>query len=435
MKKIFYTILLAFICQFAVAQNYFRLLNTNFGTTIRCINDNGDAVGGGAYYSYQNDTWTPKETAAAELISLNNAGQVCGSMPYDTVLGTYQPAYRDANGTWHSTGWFSSTAQTDDYFTTYKISQNGRFVTGQMSQSNFISSVFKYDTQLQTMTQIATPANQSIAAYSVNSAGYTVGWYDTEFGGGGTFREACYTDANNAIHFIPTVTGTHTMGTANDINDANVIVGEMDTAAFIYNLNTNTLQTFQHLPNYWSMSFTSIANNGTAVGYVHKLSQWGDVIRDAVVYSPQLGQPRLLKTMLEAVGVNLGTSDSLVGTAYSISPNGRFIGGWNGPYFFGYGFIIDLEALLQATATADLPKINPLQIAPNPATNQFYLQNANIDFPAQLELSDMQGKTIFNQIVTSTNAPINIQNLANGIYIVRLKTAKQEFREKLLIEK
>ncbi len=436
MKKTFYTILLAFICHFANAQNIYRLLNTGFGTTIRCVNDNGDGVSAGRYYSYQNDAWTQIEAAASELVSFNNTGQVSGSMPYDTVSGTSQPAYRDANGVWHAIGWFSSTAGPDDFYTTYKISHNGRFVTGQMSQNNFISSVFKYDTQNSSMHQIATPTNQSIAAYSVNNAGYTGGWYDTGFGGGGTFREACYTDPNNAIHFVPTVTGTHTQGTVNDINDANLMVGEMDTAAFLYNLNTNNLQTFQHLPGYWSMSFTSISNTGVAVGYVHKLSDWGDVIRDAVVYAPQLGnQPRLLKTMLEAAGVTLGTPDSLVGTAYSISPNGRYIAGWNGPYFFGYGFIVDLEALLLATATNDLQKVKPLSIAPNPANSQFYLQNAAIDFPAQLELIDVLGKTIFSQNVTSANTPISTQNMANGVYIARLKTKEQEFRNKLVIEK
>ena len=423
---------------FAAAQNGFRLLTIGFGTTIRCINDNGDAVSGGKYYSYQNDVWTSRESTVSELVSLTNGGQVSGSMPYDTIAGTYQPAYRDASGMWHAIGWFNSTANADDYFTTYKISHNGRFVTGQMSQSNFISSVFKYDAQSSSLQQIATPTNQSIAAYGVNDAGFTVGWYDTEFNGGGTFREACYTDASNAIHFIPTVSGTHTQGTANDISDSNIIVGEMDTTAFIYNVTTNTLQNFAPIGGYTSMSFTAVSNTGVAVGYAQKFGDFGSLIRDAVVYAPQFGtQPRFLKTILEAHGIVVNTPDSLVGTAYTISANGRYIAGWNGPYIFGYGFIIDLQEVL---ATTPAPKYAALAIAPNPASHYIYLQNIQkfIDLgttqPAAFKISDILGKTVLTKPITDFNAPINIGDLPSGVYITSLKIGQQEFSTKLMVE-
>lgn len=416
----------------ATAQTGFRLLNSNFGTTLRAINDKGDAVAGAAYYSYQNDAWTPKETTASELITLNNGNEVSGSMPYDTIAGTYQPAYRNAQGIWQAIGWFSATANSNDYFTTYKISQNGRFVTGQMSQNNFISSIFKYDTQAQNLQQISVPNNKDIAAYSVNDAGYTAGWYDRQILGTGTFREACYTDPSNIVHLIPTHGGAPVYSSSNDINNSNVIVGEMGDSAFVYTLATNNLKTFAPLGNYFTMSFTSVSNDGVAVGFVQKFDDFGSIVRDAVIYAPQFGaSPVLLKDLLTLRNIPINTPDTLVGTAYSISPNGRFIAGWNGPYIFGYGWVIDLQ---EVVATTNHPIEKPLQLAPNPANRLLRLTDSRMQFPAQLEITDRIGKTVFSQNVTNIDTQIILPSLPVGIYIAHLQNTTTALTTKLMIQ-
>ena len=141
--------------------------------------------------------------------------------------------------------------------------------------------------------------------------------------------------------------------------------------------------------------------------------------------------------MLEARGIVVNTPDSLVGTAYSISANGRFIGGWNGPYVFGYGFVIDLQEVLSTTNT---PQTLPLSIVPNPAAQYIRLQNFD-DLDAaqtaaarpQLAIVDVLGKTVLTKNVTDFNAPVYVSDLPSGVYIATLKTAKHTFVNKLIV--
>ena len=76
-----------------VAQmQYFQA--TSFGSRFNDINDSGLAVSGGAYFDFPTLTWSPLEPEATESVSINNNGDVAGSMWYDTTLYLFQPGVR-----------------------------------------------------------------------------------------------------------------------------------------------------------------------------------------------------------------------------------------------------------------------------------------------------------------------------------------------------
>lgn len=64
---------------------------------------------------------------------------------------------------------------------------------------------------------------------------------------------------------------------------------------------------------------------------------------------------------------------------------------------------------------------NGFSIAPNPASNEFFVKLANDNFPAEVSIIDLSGKVLLEQSVNSSNGAIATDQLQNGIYIVSIK--------------
>lgn len=158
-----------------------------------------------------------------------------------------------------------------------------------------------------------------------------------------------YRTLDGEYHFIPegqlpTLTGVNTIG---DINNSDVMVGDFDLQPFIYDLATNTFTRYENPGGADSATFTSISENGVAVGFADTDFQ----IRDAIIYHPSLGdQPRFLKDVLADNGISVPTADGLLGTAITVSPNGKYVAGWlNGPPPFAEGWMVHLDDLILGT--------------------------------------------------------------------------------------
>lgn len=81
-------------------------------------------------------------------------------------------------------------------------------------------------------------------------------------------------------------------------------------------------------------------------------------------------------------------------------------------------------------------QISVLDIYPNPANEFFYINTANIDGEFQLEIFDVSGKAIESQQIRlhkNTTASIDISNLHQGLYIIRLRDSKSIYTSKLRI--
>jgi len=89
-------------------------------------------------------------------------------------------------------------------------------------------------------------------------------------------------------------------------------------------------------------------------------------------------------------------------------------------FFLGYG-IPDLKVALDVALSAESKVFNEFKIFPNPVKD-----NLKIVFPKDIEtttlkLYDILGKLVFDSTIYKNKKVINLENLSNGIYIVRFQ--------------
>jgi hypothetical protein len=86
--------------------------------------------------------------------------------------------------------------------------------------------------------------------------------------------------------------------------------------------------------------------------------------------------------------------------------------------------IICSQAIFRKGITEDI-LLNSSQIAiyPNPASDQFtiYIPETNSDLPAYIEILDLQSKVIIKKETVQAENSLNSDNLASGMYLIRIK--------------
>lgn len=316
----------------------FRIIE-GAGTHIYDINDAGFAINPGGYYNYYTEEATSIESEGKSMYRLNNNGDVAGDMVYSEYLS--QPGYKK-NGTWKGIGFFEGDTPDDSgwFASGNAISENSKYVTGQISV-NFMSSYpFLYNTETNELKKLAHPEYDNGRGQGVNSDGIVAGWVDRDdLVDWGTFRVPVYYTTDGAIHYIDF--DTQEGGEAWDVNNSGQVVGQKGGNPFIYNINTGVYQSFTPPQGSIGATFLSISENGFAVGYSGDLGE-----REVIIYHPSLGSGvLLLKDLLIAKGIEVNTFDGRLGTAMGISPNGNFISGFDntGPIIFASGWIINLN--------------------------------------------------------------------------------------------
>ena len=320
---------------------------SSFGSRFNDINDGGVAVSGGAYFDFATEVWTPMEPEATEMVSINNNGDVAGSMFLDEPNFILQPGYQQ-NGVWTPIGWFPASNPQESSFSTFSISPNGVWVTGQMSIGCCDFGTFKYNTETGVLTEIFDEAYLAVAGYVITNDGTIGGWADDEGLGGGTRRIPVYITPDLEIIPVGTTLPQFSTNAVNDINASSVMVGDFDNQPFIYDRNTDTFTTFDIPFGYIAATFTSVSNTGVAVGYTQKFGEFGSLLRDAIIYHPALGsQPRFLRDVLLINGLDINAPNDRMGTAIAISPNGEYVAGWDDqPPFAANGWVVYFDGLL-----------------------------------------------------------------------------------------
>ncbi|KFE97236.1 T9SS type A sorting domain-containing protein [Chryseobacterium luteum] len=397
------------------AQTNLRVL-TGWGTRLYDVNNSGNAIHSGGYYSYSTDTSTAIEPGAEATNRLNNAGNVAGSMAFTATDGSSlsQPAYRK-NGAWAPIGYFPGDTPGNSWFGDAKgISTNSIYVAGQMSSGGASSSYpFIYNTETHTLTKLTGDLNYTNGrGTDVNDNGFVAGWIDREdIFGAGTFRVPAYFDADGMLHYIDFSTPEY--GEANDINNAGQIAGNKGSKAFIYNTNTNVYQSFDAPAGYTDAVFVSISENGTAIGYCGMI---GD--RNVIIYNPSLGpNPILLSDLLTAQNIPITTFDEKLGTGMGISPDGKYICGFDNtiPPIFAAGWIVKLDSLL---AVADNPNNTNLKINIYPNPVQDVLNISSDKIIKAISVYDASGKLVMNnQPANEKSIKIDLSMLKTGVYV------------------
>lgn len=74
---------------------------------------------------------------------------------------------------------------------------------------------------------------------------------------------------------------------------------------------------------------------------------------------------------------------------------------------------------------------NDLNLFPNPTSDQLTIQskNASVD---EITLFDVVGKEVIKQSIHAKECTINLNNLHNGLYFIRIKTENALFTYKIL---
>ncbi|MAP79647.1 MAG: hypothetical protein CL526_01035 [Aequorivita sp.] len=408
------TILACFILAATAVQAQIELkVQTEMSTRFNDVNDDGFGVTVYDYYDFETNSLTPLESDAFMVQANNNNGDVAGYMFYDEPEFILQAAYR-MNGTWNPIG-FTATQDPYNYDenTPYGISPNGVYVTGQSNIGNDYGS-FLYNTQTDELLISLDPQGEASASYAVNDNGIMVGWVDRP-DSGGTLRVPAYRTLDGEYHFIPegqlpAVTGINTIS---DINSQDVMVGDFDLKPFIYDRATNTFTSFDNPGGADSAAFTSISENGVAVGFADIAFQ----TRDAIIYHPSLGeQPVFLKDVLIDNGVDVNTADGLLGTAIAVSPNGKYVTGWvNGAPPFAEGWMVYLDDLLLGTNQVSQ---TTTAFYPNPVQDVLHLNlKEAID---AVEVYTVTGQRVSNITINNTHTEIDFSNLTSGVYLVKV---------------
>lgn len=395
------------------AQVEFKL-QTEMSTRFNDINDNGFGIMVYDYYDFETNSISALEPEAFMVQATNNNADVAGYTFYDEPNFILQAAYRK-NGVWNDIGFTPAQTPGSDENTVYGISSNGKYVTGQSNVGSDYGG-FLYDTETQELIITLDPEGEASASYNVNDNGIMVGWVDRpdQFG---TLRVPAYRTLDGEYHFIPegqlpTETGVNTIG---DINNNDVMVGDFDNKPFIYDKNTNTFTSYEVPGGAPSGAFASISENGVAVGYADVDFQ----VRDAIIYHPSLGdQPIFLKDVLIDNGITIDTADGLLGTAISVSPNGKYIVGWvNGAPPFAEGWAVYLDDLFLGTEKVEQ---NTISSYPNPVHDVLHISSKNsLDSVA---LYTVTGQKLQNYSFNATAKEIDMSALSSGIYFIEIKS-------------
>ncbi|MFT3933170.1 MAG: choice-of-anchor J domain-containing protein [Chitinophagaceae bacterium] len=81
-------------------------------------------------------------------------------------------------------------------------------------------------------------------------------------------------------------------------------------------------------------------------------------------------------------------------------------------------------------------KLPGIRISPNPASSYLYINLENINSSVSLQLIDLNGKTVSQQIIApgQTNKTISLSGMAKGLYSVKLVSKEKVVTQKLLIQ-
>jgi hypothetical protein len=296
---------------------------TDFGTAIMDINNQGEGIHFNGYYDFATNTSSLTESNVLGTSAINDNSDILGMIDDS---GEYKAALR-IDGTWTA---LPSSVPLDSEDTLYDISENGVWLVGQTGWDPDTNTAwgFIYNTDTEEFRLLESALYEYSAAYSVNNDGYAVGWVDDL--PTGTLRMPAVFAPDGSIILLG-----EDAGEASGINNNGQVVGIFQGTPFVYDINTDIMESLNIPSDVMSGAFAEISDTGVAVGYF----VFPGFSRLPIVYHPDLGdQPLSLIDVLNGFGVD--TSD-LVGTAYRISSDGNYIAGFtDGPAFMAMGWAV-----------------------------------------------------------------------------------------------
>ena len=85
----------------------------------------------------------------------------------------------------------------------------------------------------------------------------------------------------------------------------------------------------------------------------------------------------------------------------------------------------------QTSAATDLS----FSIYPNPAKDEIFISLQNTNTVAKVEIFDVTGRVVFSTANYTSNLPVNISTLSNGIYTLKVMKEGKQMAKKIIIER
>lgn len=394
----------------------------NYGPPIVSVNDLGKAITPTTYYDFASKSFTPVESNIVRLFNINNNGDVTGSIKMLDNANNIQPGYKLSTDTeWQRIPWFEESDPTNSTFDIGNISSNGKYIVGYMSIGATNYGSFVFNTETKQFTKIIDATNsvyKIIRLNGVNNSGIAVGYVTKT---GQNTRIPMYMNLQDqVIHELQLENMPAGLADMSyDINNNNVIVGRIGSDfGFRYNINTQNMDSFDYpdnpYPSYIT-NLTHISDSGIAVGYA--TISISPIYTEAIIIDPSKDPNKIfyISEYLAEKGITYETPDgmAILGNAFVISDNGRYIGGYcngNVP-----GWMVDLG---DANLSTNENKTPAITIYPNPTKDYFSLKG--IKELSKLSIYSIDGKLVksFNSIQDS----YDISDLSIGIYTISVQT-------------
>lgn len=96
---------------------------------------------------------------------------------------------------------------------------------------------------------------------------------------------------------------------------------------------------------------------------------------------------------------------------------------------------LDMKSELSKVVRINMAKPFTIMLSPNPASTSINLSVSNRTESLSLQITDMNGKLIKQQIITADDTKVNVSGLSKGMYIVKVYGSTSMFTEKLVIQR
>jgi hypothetical protein len=104
----------------------------------------------------------------------------------------------------------------------------------------------------------------------------------------------------------------------------------------------------------------------------------------------------------------------------------------NGSFYLTQGF--QQPSKIAVAAINNPPPQTSLSIYPNPVASSIYIQRDG-NMQLQIQLMDMNGKVILNKTLSSSENKLDLNEYANGIYLLKVSNMDNQLLQSLKIEK
>ena len=250
---------------------------------------------------------------------------------------------------------------------------------------------------------------------------FKVPWVDDEGNNGGTRRIPCLIDQDLKITYIDETLPKSAVSDIMKINVNGLMAGEWEGLPMVYNHKTGERKSIKIYDGFYAGAFEDISDNGIAVGYMTTMNSANQLVREAVIWHESFGdQVQLLSDYVKKAGFSIDTYDGMMGTALTISNNGKYIGGYdNSAFNFGRGWVVKLNEKLLNT-NESVKYTSNINVYPTLVTSTL---NISSDYIInQYTITTIDGKVVKKSNLNNIKEKIEVSSLSKGIYIITINS-------------